>query len=112
MGLRQSPRERMNAVGNIGSWPDRRRGDQNFSDVPLLGWTFDVIRSFDDRNVQIREIAVNVGEADFGGVLESTISLPPSLKRGHLYTPLYSIAVEIGAPLLFSPQKKEKKISI
>lgn len=30
MRLRQSPRERMNAVGNIGSWPDRRRGDQNF----------------------------------------------------------------------------------
>lgn len=31
-----------------------------------------------------RVIAIDVGESDFGGVLESTISFPPSLKRAHL----------------------------
>lgn len=49
------------------------------------------------RSRTYRVIAVDVGEADFGGVLESAYGLPPSLERAHLYglRPLRSLLAAV-----------------
>lgn len=74
------------------------------------------------------EIAVDFGEADFGGILEGSIGLPPALERPHLLTKaktltltlaLVSLLLSLPTPSLFlssfgrrrrrTEKKKERK---
>lgn len=62
------------------------------------------------RNEGYCVIAVDMGKADFGGVLEGAIGFPPRLQRSHLYPQ----TAQIGLVCVFlshflGPKKKEKK---
>lgn len=58
------------------------------------------------RTKRHRIVAVNMSEADFGGVFESTISLSPRLKRSHFYgtcccsSPLRSLSLSVSQFLI------------
>lgn len=87
MRLGEPPGEGLDTVGDVGPRANRRGREGNLAEVPLLGRALDVVRRFDYGDIQFGVIAVDVGKADFGGVLEGAVGLPPCLERAHLSCP-------------------------
>lgn len=48
-----------------------------------LRWHLYMISGFDDSNIRICEIAIDMGETNFGSVSDGTVSSSPWLKRAH-----------------------------
>jgi hypothetical protein len=72
-----------------------------------------VVCSFDYGNIQIRIIAIDMSESDFSGILKSTISFPPSLKRSHFLrhslTFFKAFTAEIGVFVFLSLENRRKR---